>query len=306
MQYVHGIEAYSCGERTAITLGKFDGLHRGHQKLINQVAELKRLSGARSVVCAFDMLFLYRGLDKGQKILMTDKERKLKLQDRVDCLVNCPFTEKLSHIEAEDFIKDILAGVFHAAFVVVGSDFGFGYGKRGTIDMLAAYQDQYDYRLIVIEKEKYEDREISSTYVKEALREGDVKLVHELLGYPYTISGTVRQGKKLGRTLGFPTLNVYPASEKLMPPNGVYMNRVWLEGNWYPAICNIGVRPTVSEENRLSAESFLFNYSGNAYGKDIQMELYEFVRPERKFSGVQEMKRCVDEDISFGRRFFKL
>ena len=205
MQYISGLETYHDMGRSAVTLGKFDGLHKGHEKLISRVAELA---------------------------------------------VDCPFTEKFSRIEAENFIRDILVGIFHAAFVVVGADFRFGHDKRGDIHMLAEYAERYEYRLIVIEKERYEGREISSTYVKEALRQGDMKLARELLGYSYGVTETVEPGKKLGRTLGFPTFNVAPAPEKLLPPNGVYIDRVFVDGKWYNAIGNIGVKPTVSDSNR--------------------------------------------------------
>ena len=304
MQYIKGIESYTCTRPSAVTLGKFDGLHRGHQKLVNQVVEFGRLDDMKSIVCAFDMLPLYERMNLPKKELMTKEERRMRLENQVDFLVDCPFTDDFSKMEAEDFIKNVLAGVFHAAFVVVGADFRFGHGKRGDIHMLAAYEKQYDYQLIVIEKERYEDREISSTYVKEALREGDMKLAEKLLGYPYTIAGTVEHGRKLGRTLGFPTFNVPPAKEKLMPPNGVYINRVWVGKKRYNAICNVGVKPTVTDSNRMLVESFLFDYNKDAYGEEVQIELLKFIRPEKKFADIQEMRHRIDEDICSGREFF--
>lgn len=306
MQYINGFESYTCQERSAVTIGKFDGLHRGHQKLVDKVAEFARLDGVKSIVCAFDMIPLYKRLELQKKVLMTKEERKLKLNDRVDFLVDCPFTESFSKMPAEDFIKDVLAGVFHAAYVVVGSDFRFGHGKKGDIHMLMAYADQYDYELIVVEKERYHKREISSTYVKEAIQKGDMQLAKNLLGYWYTIAGRVEHGKKLGRTLGFPTFNVPPAEEKLMPPNGVYMDRICVDGSWYDAIGNIGVKPTVSDSGRVLVESFLFQYNGDAYGKKVLIELHDFRRPERKFADIQEMKKCIDDDIAYGKAFFRL
>lgn len=304
MQYIKGIESYAVNKPSAVTLGKFDGLHKGHQKLISKVMEFGRLDDVKSVVCAFDMLPLYERLKLPKKVLMTKEERKMRLENQVDYLVDCPFTDEFSRMEAEDFIKDVLAGVFHAAFVVVGADFRFGHEKRGDIHMLAAYEKQYDYQLIVLEKERYEDREISSTYVKEALTKGDMHLAEKLLGYPYTVAGTVEHGKKLGRTLGFPTFNVPPAPEKLMPPNGVYVNEVKVEGKWYHAICNVGVKPTVTDSSRMLVESFLFDYNGDAYGENVEIELLEFVRPEKKFEDIQKMKQRIDQDILSGREYF--
>lgn len=306
MYDISGLNQYKSTKRSAVTLGKFDGLHRGHQKLVEKVRELSEEKDLESIVCAFDMQPLFERLRKPRKVLMTKKERREHLENRVDCLVNCPFTEEFSKIEAKDFIHSVLCGIFHAAFIVVGSDFHFGYEKKGDIHMLADYARQYDYQLIVIEKEKYRERVISSTYVKEALQRGDMQLVETLLGYPYTVSGVVEHGKKLGRTLGFPTLNVEPEAQKMMPPNGVYINRVKVDDAWYNAIGNVGVKPTVSRNSRVLIESFLFDYDGDAYEKAVEIELYKFLRPEQKFADISELKACIDRDIAYGRRFFGL
>lgn len=304
MQYVEGIKAYADKGKCAVTLGKFDGLHRGHQKLVDQVREYGELDAIKSVVCAFDMRARCQNLQPQKQVLMTKDERKEMLDGKVDFLVDCPFTEAMAKMEAEDFIRDVLAGIFHAAYVVVGSDFHFGHEKKGDIHMLAAYAPQYQYELSVIDKERYEDREISSTYIKEALYMGNIGLTGKLLGYPYRIRGIVEHGKKLGRTLGFPTINVMPSKEKLLPPKGVYVNMVRIHDTWYPAICNIGVKPTVADEGRVLAESYLFGYSGDAYGQVVDIALYDFVRPEKKFGSIEEMKKTIDADIRYGTMYF--
>lgn len=305
MQYIKGIESCNCPDRSAVTLGKFDGLHRGHQKLVEKVKECAEKQGLKSIVCSFDMLPLYERMHKPGQVLMTKEERRSHLSGKVDYLIDCPFTERFSQIEAEAFIKDILAETFHASVVVVGADFRFGHEKKGDIHMLAAYQKAYGYQLIVIEKERYQGREISSTYVKEALKEGKMELAETLLGYPYSITGVVEHGQKLGRTLGFPTCNVAPPKEKLLPPRGVYLELLKLEGAIYPAIGNLGVKPTVDEEGRVLVESYLLGYSGDAYGKTVEIQFKEFRRPEQKFADVQEMKAQVDKDIAYGKTFFK-
>ena len=152
MQYINGLAAFSGTGRSAVTLGKFDGLHRGHQKLVERVTEYSRMDGINSIVCSFDMEPLYRRLERPYQVLMTKAERQMHLEDQVDYLVDCPFTETFSQMSAEDFIRDVLAGLFHADYVVVGTDFHFGHQKRGDIHMLAAYQDQYNYQLEVVDK----------------------------------------------------------------------------------------------------------------------------------------------------------
>lgn len=298
MQYIKGLNHYVYEGKTAVTFGKFDGLHLGHRKLIRTVKELSEKEDVESVVCAFDM---------GQSnVLMTKEERKLHLENEVEYLVDCPFTKEFSELSAEVFIRDIIKGVFHADFVVVGTDFQFGYGKRGDVHMLAGYKEQYGYELIVIEKKRYRDRIISSTYIKEVLREGKADDAANMLGYNFGIAGIVEHGRQLGRTLGFPTFNVLWPQEKIVPPKGVYLCRVYVDGRGYNGIANIGVKPTVSDEDKVRIESFLFGYEGNAYGKEVMVELIEYVRPEQKFSGKEELKAYVNRDIKYGKRYFEI
>lgn len=305
MRYIEGLDAYRGSGRTAVTLGKFDGLHRGHEKLIEKVINYAKSDGIDSLVCSFDMQPLFDGISAEKEVLMTKEERRFRLERRVDCLVDCPFTREFSQMPAEDFIRDVLAGLFHAAYVIVGTDFCFGYKKKGDIHMLKQYEEAYDYQLIVVEKERYCGREISSTYIREVLSQGDIPLANQLLGYPYTVTGVVEHGRQLGRRLGFPTLNVAPQAHKMMPPNGVYAVRVEIDGEEFAGIGNVGVKPTVTNENRMLVESYLFDYHENAYGKKVSVKLYEFRRPERKFADVQEMKECIDRDIEYGKIFFQ-
>ncbi len=304
MQYINRLSDYKDNMESAVTFGKFDGLHRGHQILTQKVRELAEKDGIRSIVCAFDMHPMWECAGKIPQILMNSKERCRHLEDIVDVLAECPFTREFSQIHAEDFIRDIIKGIFHARYVVVGTDFQFGYGKRGDIKMLEQYAKEYGYELIVIEKERYEDRVISSTYIKELLEKGDVKLAGNLLGYSYGITGKVEHGKQLGRTLGFPTLNIAWPAEKLIPARGVYLTNILVDEQWFHGISNVGVKPTVSNEGKVLAESFLFDYSQDAYGKTVSVEFLEFCRPERRFGSVEELKVCIDKDIAYGKHFF--
>lgn len=305
MDYIRGLEAYQDSRETAITLGKFDGVHRGHQKLIRKVCQLKAKKGVRSVVFAFDMNPLYEKIGKSREGIMSNEERRYLIDGKVDVLLECPFTEEISSISAEDFIRNILVGKFHVRYVVVGTDFHFGHDKRGDVKMLEEYAGVYGYELFVIEKEMYGDRRISSSYVREELRKGNMEAVNEMLGYAYTVRGIVEHGRKLGRKLGFPTLNVHPSKDKLLPPNGVYLDSVKIDGIWYNGIGNVGFKPTVSDENRMLIESNLLDYSGDAYGKEVEIQLYHFKRPEQKFESVEEMKAQIDLDIDYAKEYFR-
>ena len=295
MKYITGIGSYHGTKKTAVTMGKFDGLHRGHQKLVDKIRSYAT-DECDSVLCAFDM---------HRDAIMTNRERMEHLEGKIDWLIDCPFTETLRNMEAEDFIRDILCAGLNAAHIVVGRDFVFGHNKRGSVEMLERYAPRYGYTVDVVEKERYGDMIISSTYIRDALAQGDVRLAEQLLGYPYELTGPVRHGKQLGRTLGFPTMNVEPEAQKILPRYGVYACRVKIDGEWYNGVGNAGVKPTVTDERRRLFEVYVYGYEGDAYGKEVTVRFCGFERPEVKFGSVEELKEQVMKDMQYGIDFFK-
>lgn len=296
MQYIKGLDAFDGRNQTAVTLGKFDGLHRGHQKLLNRIIKYAQKEDCDSVVCAFDM---------DRDCLMTNEERRVFLEDKVDYLIEIPFTKELMEMEAEKFIEEILHKKLHAAHIVVGTDFNFGHEKRGNHQMLEKYAAKYGYTVDVVEKAYYKDREISSTYIRELLLDGNVPLANELLGYPYEITSVVEHGQQLGRTLGFPTMNLAPQEKKILPKYGVYACRVLVDGVWYGGVGNAGVKPTVAQEKRRLFEVYVYGYEGDAYGKTATVQILEFERPETKFHSVEELKDRVMKDMRYGEEYLK-
>lgn len=294
MNYITGIENYRGTKKTAVTMGKFDGLHRGHKKLVDKIREYAS-DECDSVLCAFDM---------HREVIMTTRERRDHLEGRVDWLIDCPFTEQLRNMEAEDFIRNILCGKLNAVYVAVGRDFVFGHNKRGSVEMLQKYSAECGYTVDVVEKERYHDMIISSTYIRDALAQGDVQLAERLLGYPYELTGPVRHGKQLGRTLGFPTMNIEPEAQKILPRYGVYACRVKIDGKWYNGVGNAGVKPTVTDERRRLFEVYAYGYEGNAYDKEVTVRFCGFERPEVKFGSVEELKEQVMKDMQYGINFF--
>lgn len=296
MNYITGIENYHGTKKTAVTIGKFDGLHRGHQKLVDRIRGYAS-DECDSVLCAFDM---------HRDAIMTNRERREHLEGKIDWLINCPFNEQLRNMEAEDFIRDILCGKLNAAHVVVGNDFVFGHEKRGSVSMLEKCASVYGYTVDVVEKERYQDMIISSTFIRDALAQGDVRLAERLLGYPYELTGPVRHGKRLGRTLGFPTMNIEPEARKILPRYGVYACRVMIDGKWYNGVGNAGVKPTVTDERRRLFEVYVYGYEGDAYGKEVTARFCGFERPEVKFGSVEELKEQVMKDMQYGSEFFNI
>lgn len=187
MQYIKGIENYQNENRTAITLGKFDGLHLGHELLVSRVIEHQNQDGVDGVVFAFDMSPLYAKKNITYDRLLSNEEKAAKLNGRVKYFVECPFVDGIAKIEPEAFIEEILVNVFHAKYIVVGTDFRFGYNRRGDVQMLKDYSEKYDFQVEAIEKKRYQGREISSTYIKEELKKGNLSVADELLGYSYNL-----------------------------------------------------------------------------------------------------------------------
>lgn len=304
MQYIKGIEPYQNERRSAITLGKFDGLHLGHEELIGRIVEHQKNDNVDSIVFAFDMSPLYKKRNEQHSILLTNEERAKRLEGRVDYLVECAFVDSISGMEAEVFIEQILVKKFHVKYIVVGTDFHFGYQKRGDWKMLQEYSKAYGYHVEVVEKRCYMGREISSTYIKEEIQKGNIVLANMLLGYSYTVCGQVIYGKQLGRKLGFPTMNIRPSKNKLLPPNGVYVSKTCVSGKWYESVCNIGVKPTVTSDDDALLETHLLHYDSDAYGENIAVSLYDYRRAEKKFGSVDMLQKAMEEDIVYSKKYF--
>lgn len=186
MQYVKGIDAYQNDRPSAITLGKFDGLHQGHELLVSRVVEHQKNDNVDGIVFAFDMSPLFQKLNKEPDFLLTNEEKAKRLEGRVNYFIDCPFDDWIASMEAESFIEEVLAKRFHAKYIVVGTDFRFGHGKRGDYCMLQKYSQKFGYEVEIIDKKCHQGREISSTYIKEELAKGNTEMVDFLLGYEYS------------------------------------------------------------------------------------------------------------------------
>lgn len=306
MEFIENILDRKIEKRSAITLGKFDGLHRGHRLLVNQVLR-KKQEGYTAALFTFDTppSWLFNG-HAGDKILTNGERRTLAEKMRIDAMVQCPFTKEVACMEPEDFVKSVLIEKLNAGFIVVGKDFRFGHNRRGDIALLAELSNQYGYEFVVVSKEQYHGRDVSSSYIREMLRIGNMELAQELLGYPYFIAGEVVRGKQLGRAVGIPTANQIPDAEKLLPPNGVYASKVIVAGSSYYGMTNIGVRPTVEHMGRKNVETYLLDYEGELYGENITVQLLHYERPECKFASVGELRDQIFLDVAMTRRLFHI
>ena len=306
MQIISGCTDFKLTEKSAVAVGKFDGIHIGHKVLLLHLMEQKQ-KGYKAVVFTFDPP-VNRFFGKGCEKELTPLQEKRKLFEMlgVDILVEFPLNKETAAIPAEDFVRKVLKEQMNVAYIAAGTDLSFGAGGKGNGELLLAMSKELQYEVELIHKIFYEDREISSSYVRESVEKGDMDTVIRLLGEPYRINGVVENGKRLGRTLGMPTLNLYPEEDKLLPPAGVYYSQVFRKETCYPAITNIGYKPTVSDVPVIGAETYLYDFEGDLYGEEITVALLQFKRPERKFEDVNALKKQMECDLTEGRAFHKL
>lgn len=288
-------------EPTVLSLGKFDGLHRGHELLMDSVFE-KAVNGLKAAVFTFDIP-PNQAAETDQQVITTNEEKKQLFSERgIDYLIECPFTKEIMHMEAERFIAEV-AKRLCVRWIIVGTDFRFGHNRKGDYHMLQNYAGTYGYQVRVVQKMQYQGRDISSTYIREALKKGSIEFANELLGYPYFIQGKIIHGNQVGRTIGFPTINIQPPPQKLLPPFGVYVSKIRLDGKQYGGITNIGKKPTIEGDNPAGAETYIYDFHGDVYEKTAKVELLHFERPEMKFSGIEALKKQLEKDIAYGKKY---
>lgn len=303
MRIIAGTTDFKILQPTAVAIGKFDGLHRGHRELLRLILEQKK-NGYLSTIFTFDpppeVLFGKRQ----QKEITTKEEKRIIFEKMgVDILIEYPLNEISAAIEPEDFVKGILKEKMNMCYLVAGYDLSFGHKGAGNAKLLESLAPMYEFELHIIEKVCDEGREISSTFIREEVDKGNMSLVTRLLGEPYMVIGQVVHGAKLGRKIGMPTINILPQKEKMLPPKGVYYSRTKIGEKEYKSITNIGKKPTVSDEGQIGVETYLYEFDKDVYGKNAVVKLLEFKRPERKFSNVEELKAQMMKDVNEGREF---
>ena len=285
-------------QNACVTIGNFDGVHLGHQLLFSEVGNLAHLHGGTSVVVTFDPHPL-KVLCPGSIRLISTTEQKIELIERagIDVLVVIPFDRNFAATTAEEFVEDILISKIGLKELVVGYDYAFGRGRTGNIDFLKAKGEEKGFPVTVVEAHYEKDLLVSSTKIRELVAEGRMRDVHQLLGRYYQIRGEVQRGKQRGRSVvGFPTANLQILEEDLCPKRGVYVTQVVYDGRCYGGVSNIGYNPTFGE-NRLVAETHIFDFDDDIYGKPIRINLLQHLRGEKKFNGPEELSSQIKKDI---------
>jgi riboflavin kinase / FMN adenylyltransferase len=289
-----------------LALGNFDGLHRGHMKIIERVRRVASERGATAVAMTFDPHppRVVRP-DKAPPLLMT-KTQRLEALERagVDGVAVVRFTSELSRWDPETFVRTVLVEWLHVAEVWVGANFLFGHDRAGNFSSLRGLGSRYGFRAEKIDPVRYKDFVVSSTRIRRLISEGRVDEASALLGHPYTIDGTVVEGSHRGRDLGFPTANLATGNE-LIPPHGVYATTVRLDGVIYPSITNVGIRPTFDDEPRTVIETHLLDVECDLYGRTLRLGFVQRLRDERRFESVDLLKAQVGADVQKARTLFE-
>ena len=298
MKIFHSINDFVSSKKTILTLGTFDGVHIGHRKILEKLTQNVENGKYESLVLTF---FPHpRMVLQGQsevKLLTTIAE-KIELLEKsgIENLVIHPFDEDFSKLTASEFVKKVLVDQLHIQKIIIGHDHRFGRNRTANIDDLIAFGKEYGFEVEQISAQEIEAVSVSSTKIRKELKEGNVTLANEYLGYDYFLTGTITKGKQLGRTIGFPTANIKVLEEyKLIPKNGVYIVKSCIDQKTVFGMMNIGLNPTIPSE-KLSIEIHYFNFDADLYDRKIVVSILKYIRPEQKFDSVDLLKAQLEKD----------
>ena len=308
IKVINDLEKLHIENRTAIAIGKFDGVHIGHRVLIDKIVKA-HADGLLSVVFTFNPApEVFFGFQSDEQLMTAEEKRTILEKMGVDIIVEYPMNPVTAALEPERFISDILVARMNAGLIAAGPDLSFGAGGKGDFDLLKALSKEYGYETVKIDKVMRLGDTVSSTRIRDLILSGNMEESTELLGSPYAFKGVIRHGKQLGRTIGMPTANIVPEKGKLIPPFGVYFSKVVFEedGSEKYGISNIGVKPTVKDDTSVNIETYLYDTEGDLYGREIQVFLLHFKRPEQKFADVESLKKAMHADTEDGRKYFNL
>lgn len=300
MKVYHNLNEFKPLKQAIATVGTFDGVHIGHQKLLRRIQELAHKEGGETVLLTFHphpRLVLFPD-DNDLKLITTLEERIERLSETgLDHLIIHPFTTEFSRTTAIEYVRDILVQQIGVKKLVIGYDHHFGRNREGSLENLKELAPTFGFKVEEIPAQEIKDVNVSSTKIRIALNEGDVKKANSFLGYNFQLSGTVVKGSEIGSSLGFPTANIEVDSpNKIIPASGVYATQAFINGHEYKSMTNLGFRPTVHEHSKLTIEAHLFNFDKNIYGDTINLRFIDRIREEVKFDNRESLKDQIAKD----------
>ncbi len=308
MKIYQGFDDIKSIPHPVLTIGTFDGVHLGHQKIIKQLNAIAKKKGGESVLFTFyphPRMVLFPDAH-GLQLIQTQKEKLNKLKRMgLQNIVVYPFTKEFSRLPAPQFVRDYLVNKLNVKTLIIGYDHHFGKNREGDINLLKELAPVYGFEVIEISAKDIDEVNVSSTKIRDAIKEGDIELANTYLGEPFELNGTVIHGQKLGRELGFPTANMDLESEiKLIPKYGIYATSVVHEdGTSHFGLLSIGERPTVDQSGKICIEVYLLDFSGNLYGTNLTIKLLHRIRGEKKFDNLEELKNEMQKDEKYFRNW---
>lgn len=308
MNTFNNIKEYRSDKGTVVTIGTFDGLHQGHQKILDRVLARSESDGLTSLVLTF---FPHPRMvlqpDHDLKLINTIEERKTLIADYgIENVVIHPFSKEFSRTTAQEYVEEILVKQLNTKVVVIGYDHRFGRNRSASIKELREYAREFNFEIIEISKEEVEEVAVSSTKVRNALNEGDVKTAERYLNRPFSIRGTVEKGKQLGRSINYPTANLRVEEKyKIIPANGVYVTCSIINGQRVYGMTNIGVNPTVSDEGVRKIETYYLDFDKDLYGSEMELFFHHRLRDEARFKDLEQLKKAMLKDENDTRDYIQ-
>ncbi|MDC0950719.1 bifunctional riboflavin kinase/FAD synthetase [Flavobacteriaceae bacterium] len=292
-------------KNSVVTIGTFDGVHVGHQKIINRLVHIAETNKLQALVLTFfphPRMVVQK--DSSIKLINTIDEKAAQLQQLgVDHLVLKEFTKTFSRLSALEYVRDVLVNKLKVKHIIVGYDHHFGRNRTATIEDLIEFGKFYGFEVTQIDAQEVGDVAVSSTKIRAALREGNMRVANDFLGYNFMLTGTVVKGKGLGANLSFPTANIFIEEPyKLIPKQGVYLVQSKIENQLVYGMMNIGKNPTVSQDNKTHIEVHFFNLDANLYTKTLKIELLEHLRSEIKFPNIEALKVQLEKDKALAQQ----
>jgi riboflavin kinase / FMN adenylyltransferase len=301
MQIHRGLDSIPVLQHAVLTIGTYDGVHAGHQVIIQRINEIAHEVDGESVVLTFDPhpRLVLQPDNKDLKLISTIEE-KIELLEGfgLQHLVITPFSKEFASMDAGEYVEQVLVKKFRPKVIVIGYDHRFGKGRQGDIELLRKLGPKWGYTVEEISVQTIEEISVSSTKVRNALLEGDIRSANQLLAHPFTLCGQVVHGDKIGRTLGFPTANIHiPDLHKLIPPPGVYAVIVKVKDQVHKGALSISYRPTVVDYGELRTEVFILDFNEDIYGENIRVTFVEHIRNDVKFDSLEALISQMEDDI---------
>ena len=305
MRLFHGTDNAEILRPTVLTLGVFDGLHLGHQLIMRTVVERAHEVGAVPTVITFDPHPRAVLHPESAPPLLQTFDQKIEALGvlGIEQTIVVRFTKKFAELDAEGFLRDVVHERLQAREVYLGRGFAFGRDRAGNIGLLTSVSETLGFCAAEVPEVQLRGHRISSSRIRELLKQGRVNLVRGMLGRPYGVEGRVVRGQERGRTLGFPTANLAPQN-RVIPQSGVYVTATLIEGAWRRSITNVGTRPTFETVEEPSVETFVINWSGDLYGDVVRVRFLHRLRDEKKFDGIEALKKQINYDLYRANRYF--